>query len=166
MDKELAKKKIETSTAAFAIAQEGCTNLGGDKDASELAKKIVAEREKTAETVALLDAEDKKIADLIKDGETDFNCAQVTTFDGVKLSSPVRPYCNPGFCCGSGLGSDGVNYETCQLIGTTQVVYRPMRAKNATSRKPSETLDFACIEGAQKLALSVAALASTLFIMS
>jgi len=41
-----------------------------------------------------------------------------------------------------------------------------MRAKNATSRKPNETLDFECIEGANRLAMTVVALASTLFMMS
>jgi len=41
-----------------------------------------------------------------------------------------------------------------------------MRAANATSRKPSETLDFTCIEGAKKIVMSAAALATALYMMA
>jgi hypothetical protein len=55
----------------------------------------------------------------------------------------VRPLCNIGWCCGAGLNaSDGFAMETCQPDGTLKVTYQPLRAKNATGRKPMETLDF------------------------
>jgi len=114
-----------------------------------------------------LDAEDERIANLIVDGETDFLCNEILIFEGVKLTRPVRPQCNPGFCCGGAIDtSDGLPYETCQEINSTQVVYRPMRAKNATSRKPAETLEFACIDGAQKLAVAAVAIASSIFMLA
>jgi len=53
--------------------------------------KIAEEREKSAEEIAVLDKEDDEIAALIKDGETDFGCRQVTKYEGVVLTRPVRP---------------------------------------------------------------------------
>jgi len=70
----LSKQKKEAALVAFAIAEESCATLGGDEDPIAVAKKIVEEREKVAAEVAILDAEDDRIASLIRDGETDFDC--------------------------------------------------------------------------------------------
>jgi len=78
----------------------------------------------------------------------------------------VRPLCASGYCCGSAKAADGFEPETCQLIGTSTVVYRPMRAANATSRKPSETLEFSCIEGARKIVASATALAAAVYMLA
>jgi hypothetical protein len=59
----LATQRKEAAIAAFALAETTCAKLGGDTNPVDLAAKIVEEREKNAELVASLDAEDKALAD-------------------------------------------------------------------------------------------------------
>jgi hypothetical protein len=162
----LSEAKLEAATKAFTISSEGCASLGGSEDPAALAQQIADERAATAGIIAILEDEDAAYQRSILEGRTDYPCAEVTTYKGVELTRPVRPQCTAGYCCGGAVNAAGNQIETCQAQGTSQVVYRPMRASNATSRKPNETLEFACIEGANRLVLSAVAVASALFAMS
>jgi len=89
----------------------------------------------------------------------------MTEYKGKKLSRGVRPACMHGYCCGSAVGSDGGIVETCQTVETSSITYFPTRPKNATARPQTEVVDFACIDGAKKIAAAAVAFLTTAYVL-
>ena len=83
--------------------------------------------------------------------------------------------CEEGLCCGaariwmsSGSTEDAAwrTVETCQALDATTYSYRPARAPMATELPDMESVAFACIEGAHKLAAAASAVAAAVYMLA
>jgi hypothetical protein len=83
--------------------------------------------------------------------------------------------CGEGLCCGaarvwmeSGTTADAGwrTLETCQLEAETSYSYQPPRAPMATTAPAKISVDFACIEGAKKLAAAASAVAAAVYMLA
>lgn len=83
--------------------------------------------------------------------------------------------CDEGLCCGaarvwmtSGATADAAwrTIETCQLETVTSYDYQGPRAPMATTMPTKVSVDFACIEGAHKLAAAASAVAAAVYMLA
>lgn len=84
--------------------------------------------------------------------------------------------CDEGLCCGAarvwmevGAGEKDAAWktvETCQSEEASTYEYQPPRAPMATTLPAKVKVDFACIEGAQKLAAAASALAAAVYMLA
>jgi hypothetical protein len=83
--------------------------------------------------------------------------------------------CAETLCCGaarvwmeSGTTADAGwrTLETCQLATDTSYTFQPARAPMATTAPAGVSVDFACIEGAKKLAAAASAVAAAVYMLA
>lgn len=89
------------------------------------------------------------------------------TIGGIPIDRKARPACKADYCCGAAFDeTTKTTVETCQYKARRVYTFRPMRPKNATKNPATRDIPWACIEGAQKMAVSAIALLSTVYMMA
>lgn len=93
-----------------------------------------------------------------------------------RMAQGRETVCDEGLCCGAarvwmpvGAGEEDAAWktvETCQDAEAAEYAYQPPRAPMATTMPATVSVNFACIEGAQKLAAAASALAAAVYMLA
>lgn len=142
-----------------------CQGIEYDKFDTGLKKRIQLRAAKLADIVTLLD---KAITDAPKKGKKGWRCEKALS-NGTFRPKRGEKTCDTGLCCGAGKQIEGnlvITVETCQTAADKKYNYQPPRAPLATAPPKVVSVDFACIDGAKKLAAAASALAAGLYMMA
>jgi len=134
---------------------------------------LVAASAKRAADLKLIEAElDKAEAAIPATGTAGARCEKALSNGTFRPKRDETNSCGTGLCCGaaripvSKTGKAMMTIETCQLIAATKYQYQPPRAAMAVKFPATEPVDWACIDGAQKLAAAVSALATAVYMLA
>jgi hypothetical protein len=108
-------------------------------------------------------------------GDAGSRCEKALSNGNWRPERNEETVCVTGLCCGaariwmeSGTTKDAAwrTIETCQPSGTGAYSYQPPRAPMATTLPTKVIAKFACIEGAQRLAVAASAMAAAAFMLA
>lgn len=152
---------------------EACQLAAYDAYRKELKTAMEAREKKLGEIKALL--ESQKTPAL---GSAGARCEKALS-NGTyrpRMAQGRETVCDEGLCCGAarvwmaiGAGETDAAWktvETCQALEAENYAYQPPRPPMATTMPATESVPFACIEGAQKLAAAASALAAAVYMLA
>jgi len=108
-------------------------------------------------------------------GDEGSRCEKALSNGNWRPERKEESVCVSGLCCGAariwmeaGTTKDAAwrTIETCQPSGATKYKYQPPRAPMATTAPAKVEVNFACIEGAQRLAVAASAMAAAVFMLA
>jgi len=167
---ENAEDTLDAAEKAKDAAVLACQIAAYDKYRTALEAEMVQRAEDLKTIKALLETELVEPAP----GTAGARCEKALS-NGTYRPARGETTCAEGLCCGaarvwmeSGTTADAGwrTLETCQLETDTSYMYQPPRAPMATASPQRVSVDFACIEGAKKLAAAASAVAAAVYMLA
>lgn len=167
---EEAEDALDAAEKAKDAAVLACQIAAYDRYRTTLEAEMVQRAEDLKTIKALLETELVEPAP----GTAGARCEKALS-NGTYRPARGETTCAQGLCCGaarvwmeSGTTADAGwrTIETCQLLDATSYSYQPPRAPMATTSPQKISVDFACIEGAKKLAAAASAVAAAVYMLA
>lgn len=166
-NKDVVAKQLLVKEAADNLAKEtvACQVKAYDKYREEFEKRMVQRGKDLIEIKKLITTELTRPVS----GDEGSRCEKAPSNGDWRPEREEEWVCVSGLCCGaarvwftSGTKADAAwrTIESCQPSGNTKYKYTPPRPPMQATAPKVQEVDFACIEGAQRLAAAAAAMAA------